>query len=469
MKNRIILLLACLWLPLASVFAQLTIKLTALPINTPANATIYIAGTMNNWDPGSPSYALTHNTDGTYQITLNVGAGTQEFKFTRGSWPTVEGNANGSYLPNRSLQYGGGNQMVQLQIQSWEDLGTGGSGTAAPNVSVISNDFYIPQLNRYRRVWIYLPPNYVTSGKRYPVLYMHDGQNVFDATTSFSGEWEVDESLNELFGQGDGGAIVVAIDNGAANRINEYSPWVHPTYGGGQGDQYVNFIVETLKPYIDDHYRTLPDRLHTGIMGSSMGGLISMYAAIEHQDVFGKAGIFSPAFWFSSQCYAHVSSKGKQADMRIYLLAGQPEDNGSVVNDLYAMYNTLLNAGFGVNELNIVTHSDGQHSEWYWAREFPAAYQWLFANDGAVSTKPRSTPAKIDLSPNPTDSIVYVKSDRNLRKPYYQVLSTKGETLINRTSLKNKTINLASLSSGMYIVLVYDGDQVVTSQKVVVK
>src|SRR3712207_4115220 len=128
--------------------------------------------------------------------------------------------------------------------------------------------FAMPQLGRTRRVWIYLPPDYATSSKRYPVLYMHDGQNVFDAATSYAGEWGVDEALDSLHAAGDHGAIVVAVDNGHQQRMNEYSPWKHPQAGGGEGDGYVDFLALTLKPYVDARYRTRPDAASTGIMGS---------------------------------------------------------------------------------------------------------------------------------------------------------------------------------------------------------
>lgn len=468
-SHRLISLLALLWFPIAAALAQLTIKITDVPDNTPAAASIYIAGTINNWDPGNANYILTNNNDGTYQITLNIPAGTIEFKFTRGSWATVEGNANGTFLPNRTLTYNGGQQLAQLTIQSWEDLGTGGGGTTEDNVSVLSYDFYMPQLDRYRRVWLYLPPDYDNSGKRYPVLYMHDGQNVFDATTSFAGEWEVDESLNELFGNGDDGVIVVAIDNGGANRINEYSPWVNPQYGGGQGDEYTEFIVETLKPYIDEHYRTLSDRNNTGIMGSSLGALISMYAAIEYQEVFGKAGIFSPAFWFAPQCYTQVTTTGKEQDMKFYLLAGQLEGNGSVVTDLNNMRTTLLNAGFLNNEIYYVTHSDGQHSEWYWAREFPDAYEWLYADAVAVGTIDPNKPLSITLSPNPADSILQVNSSRPLVSPKVAIYAANGRLVLPPTPFAGTSFGIDFLSPGAYIFEIQEKGKVVATQKVVVR
>ncbi len=230
---------------------------------------------------------------------MPASTGTIQYKFTRGGWSKVEGDANGNPRPNRAFTYGNG-QTVNIEILSWEDLdGSSGTSTAAPNVQILSTSFAMPQLNRTRRIWLYLPPDYQTGNRRYPVIYMHDGQNLFDNTTSFSGEWGIDETLNQLFPT-DSGAIVVGIDNGGSDRTNEYSPWMNPQYGGGQGDLYARFIVETLKPYIDQNFRTKPEREFTATIGSSMGGLISYYLGLKHQQVFSKIGIFSPSFWFSS-------------------------------------------------------------------------------------------------------------------------------------------------------------------------
>ncbi len=449
-----------------SLHAQLTIQLSSIPANTPAGDNIYIAGNLNGWDAEHPSYVLTENNEGVLQIILAVDAGQLEFKFTRGGWETVEGTAAGGFIPNRTYQYDGSEQTIQLQIEGWEDIGGGGNGgsTAASNVS--SFDFFIPQLNRNRRIWLYLPPDYETSNANYPVLYMQDGQNVFDVSTSFSGEWEVDESLNSLFDNGDDGIIVVAIDNGGANRINEYSPWVNPSYGGGEGDEYIDFIVETLKPYIDENYRTLSDRTNTGIMGSSLGGLISMYAAIEHQDVFSRAGIFSPSFWFTDECYAQVSNTGKEADMRIYLLAGEQE-SASMVPDLYAMYNTLLNAGFSQDELFITTHPDGQHSEWYWRREFPDAYEWLFADNVTSTTPPDFT--TFQLSPNPTSNELYIEGLEEFTNPRIQIYAVDGQLILPSTFFQGGRINTSFLKEGTYIINIYAEENILLSKKLIIQ
>lgn len=363
-------------------FAQLSIIIDEIPDNTPDDGEIFIAGSFQEWNPGSTDYQLNLNSEGFYEISINAEAGLLEFKFTRGSWETVEGNESGGFLPNRTYQYNGGTETIHLEILSWEDLGgtNTGNGTAAANVSVLDEDFFIPQLNRERRIWIYLPPDYETSNKEYPVLYMHDGQNLFDANTSFAGEWEIDESLNQLFEEGDYGCIVVGIDNGGANRLDEYSPWVNPDYGGGQGDEYINFIVYNLKPHIDQNYRTKIGPQFTGIMGSSMGGLISLYAGTEFPEVFGRIGSFSPAYWFADEIYNQASMAFHPDPIKIYSIAGELEGEG-VLEDLMNMDDALINSGIQANELNTIFHSDGQHSEWYWRREFAEAYKWLFQEE----------------------------------------------------------------------------------------
>ena len=457
MKRLILLVCCAIWAIYLQ--AQLTIQIASLPANTPAGSQIYIAGNFNNWNPGNNAHKLTQNNLGTYSITLNIPAMALEFKFTRGSWPTVEGTANGGFIPNRTFNYTGGQQTLTLQIAGWENLSGGSNSTASPNVSILSQSFFIPQLNRNRRIWVYLPPDYANSQKYYPVLYMQDGQNLFDQSTSFSGEWQVDETLNNLFQQGDDGIIVIGIDNGGANRINEYSPWVNPQYGGGQGDEYLEFIVNTLKPHVDSLFRTRPQREFTGIMGSSLGGLISHFGGIQYQNVFGKVGIFSPSYWFSNQAFAHTASTGRQSPMRIFLLAGQLEGNGSVVTQLNAMYDTLRQAGFSVSELQKVTHSDGQHSEWYWRREFSAAYQWLFADVSTTSLAglPKSPPIRI--FPNPAQNVVQVNGLEAFPQISFQIYDMQGRIAAPMSMLNGNQIEVSKLVKGKYLVQFFAGSR----------
>lgn len=447
--------------------AQLTLKVNNIPENTPSDANIHVAGTFNGWDPGDEDFILMENQDGTYEITFNPEAGELKYKFTRGDWERVEGNEIGLFRPDRILDYDGTPTTVEHEILSWEDLGGGNPGdtTLEENVIIYDTDFFIPQLNRNRRIWVYLPPDYDTSEKYYPVLYMHDGQNLFDVNTSFAGEWEIDESLNALFEEGDEGIIVVGIDNGGIHRSDEYIPWPTGQFGG-EGEQYLDFIVETLKPHIDSVFRTRPERDYTGIMGSSFGGVISMYGIIEHQEVFSKAGVFSPSFWVSDLAYSHVANTGKEDDVRIYLLAGEQE-SANLIEEVNAMYDTLLAAGFSENELFLITHPDGQHSEWYWAREFPDAYEWLFAEATTTSTDDPFSNVTIQLIPNPTHDHLNIESAQLADQYHYEIYQMDGKLV--QKGKASTSISLSSIPKGLYLVNLIVDDEVVLSQRVVVK
>jgi metallo-beta-lactamase class B len=240
-------------------------------------------------------------------------------------------------------------------------------------------------LDQTRRVWLYLPPDYESSGRAYPVLYMHDGQNLFDDATSYAGEWGVDETLDSLHAAGDPGIIVVGIDNGGETRADEYSPWRNERLNsGGKGDLYVQFLTETLKPHIDSLYRTQPGPSTTGVMGSSMGGLISLHAMAQARDVFGAAGVFSPAFWFAPEIFDIAEAMEPDSFTRIYMMTGAQESaNGErdsvYVEDHERMAATLTHAGFKRGKhLRALVREDGRHAEWFWRREFAAAYAWMF-------------------------------------------------------------------------------------------
>jgi alpha-glucosidase len=369
-------------------FAQITIKITSFPSNTPADATIYFASSINSWSPNNSNYILQSDGLGNKQIVIPQGTGTVSFKFTRGSWATVEKDANGNEIADRTFTFTSQPQTINLSVLSWADLnGSTGTSTAAANVQIMDASFFMPQLNKSRRIWLYLPPDYNTTNKHYPVLYMQDGQNLFDATTSFSGEWQVDETLNNLFTQGDYGAIVVGIDNGGTERLNEYSPWINPSYGGGDGDDYMAFIANTLKPYIDVNYRTKPEPEFNALMGSSMGALISTYGAVEYPNVFKKVGSFSAAYWFAlSDLNAYINaSNNSLADQRMYFVAGQNEYS-TIMTDINGVKNNLQLKGLTASNTLTKYDSYGTHSESYWRGEFAAAYQWLFSNENLATT-----------------------------------------------------------------------------------
>src|SRR5690606_34357272 len=180
-----------------------------------------------------------------------------------------------------------------------EGAGTELGGNAVGNVRRLAA-VRSPELGNERDVFVYLPPSYATSGRHYPVLYMQDGQNLFDDDLSFAGAWHVDETMEALAAEGIE-AIVVGVSNIAEARLDEYSPFVDPRQGGGRGDEYLAFLTATLKPLIDAQFRTRREAEWTAIAGSSMGGLISLYALLHRPDVFGAAAAMSPSLWFASE------------------------------------------------------------------------------------------------------------------------------------------------------------------------
>jgi predicted alpha/beta superfamily hydrolase len=354
---------------------KVRLVITGLPAYHPASAEIFVAGSFNGWNPGDARYQVTQ-LQGKPGIILELPKGMYEFKFTRGNWATAESGEKGVPFPNRRLQLES-DTTISIDISHWADHfpSEPRKSTASRNVRVIDTAFIIPQLNRSRRVWIYLPEDYASSKKKYPVLYMHDGQNVFDAATSAYGEWGVDEALDSL-GPSLGGVIVVAVDNSPTKRMNEYAPYDMEKFGKGEGDAYVDFLAKTLKPFIDRHYRTEKKKEHTFIAGSSMGGLISYYAILKYPKVFGGAGVFSPAFWINPAIKAPDPEKTKKVKGRIYFYAGQQESE-TMVSDMLAVFDHMLRHSKA--RMETVVRAEGRHNEPTWRAEFPAFIKWIMS------------------------------------------------------------------------------------------
>jgi predicted alpha/beta superfamily hydrolase len=254
------------------------------------------------------------------------------------------------------------------------------TSTVTDNVQVLPYQFVMTELDRQRTIRMYLPPSYNQSEKEYPVVYMHDGQNLFDDMTAFSEEWGVDESLNQLAEKQGLELIVVGIDNDPDFRMNELSPWENKRFGAAQGEQYMDFIVEVVKPYIDTNFRTKADRLHTAIMGSSMGGLISHYGVHAYPEVFSKAGIFSPSYWYSQDVFSFTRFKKAQPDTRLYVMYGDDEGDGMIA-DTDRMQRQLRQQGHPRQNTLFKRVPNGEHNEQLWRTEFTEAIQWLFQQE----------------------------------------------------------------------------------------
>jgi len=307
--KKITLFFAVLFLPF-ELFSQirLTFRLNGVPKSKDSLPTFFVAGSFNNWNPGDSSYSF-KRIAGQFELIKNIPAGNYEYKITRGNWEKAESDAEGNPKANRSLKLFK-DTIVYISVLNWADEFEKEpiKHTASKNVKLLDSAFFIPQLNKKRRVWIYLPPSYSTSKKSYPVIYMHDGQNLFDAATSGFGEWKIDEFLDSVALKGGKEFIVVGVDHGGTERLTEYNPY-DSEYGSGKGKRYVAFLAETLKPFVDKNYRTKSDFKYTTVAGSSMSGLISMYAVTEYPKVFGNAGVFSPAFWIAKKLIDDLKSR----------------------------------------------------------------------------------------------------------------------------------------------------------------
>jgi len=236
-----------------------------------------------------------------------------------------------------------------------------------------------PQLGNQRDILVYLPPSYEQDDRAYPVLYMHDGQNLFDDATSFSCEWGVDETM-EAASQGGIEAIVVGIPNMETKRTDEYSPFVDEENGGGQGAAYVAFFLDTLKPLIDQTFRTCTGREHTGILGSSMGGLISLYAFFEEHQTFGFAGVMSPALWFGRERLSALVERAPLPTGRLHLDVGTAEGE-STLADTRAVWSALQEKTVPDHtHLSYLEDAGAGHDEAAWGRRLGGVLEFLLTN-----------------------------------------------------------------------------------------
>ncbi|QDW20529.1 alpha/beta hydrolase [Flavobacterium sp. KBS0721] len=242
--------------------------------------------------------------------------------------------------------------------------------SASKNVSTFTIE--APQLKTTKKIWIYLPEDYSATAKKYSVIYIHDAQNLFDFKTAYSGEWNVDEKLDSLKAP----VIVVGIEHGNDKRIDELTPFKNEKYGGGNADNYLDFIVKTLKPYIDKNYRTKPKAKNTIIMGSSLGGLVSYYAILKYPETFGKAGVFSPSFWFSNDIYT-LTEKAPKIKTKIYFLCGDKESD-DMVKDMTKMERLLdTKRCYCLHLTKSKIVKGGEHNEKLWRDGFVKAVLWL--------------------------------------------------------------------------------------------
>ena len=258
--------------------------------------------------------------------------------------------------------------------------------TLTGDIRVLAH-FHSRYLKTDRDVLVYLPPGYEQEPHRhYPVLYLQDGQNLFDGATSFipGQEWRVDETAESLIHQGQiEPLIVVAIYNAGKERINEYTPTKDAGIRqGGKARLYGKMLVEELKPLVDSHYRTKPDAASTGVGGSSLGGLLSLYLGLTYPKVFGNLAILSPSIWWNKRdIVQRFQELHHKLPLRIWLDTGTNEGGhpDMIIADARNLAHTLETKGWQLGHDLAYTEAQGApHSESAWATRMPDVLRFLY-------------------------------------------------------------------------------------------
>ena len=238
-----------------------------------------------------------------------------------------------------------------------------------------SFELWAPQLRNHRLIDVYLPASYGWGRRRYPAVYMHDGQNLSDPSIAFAGNtWNLDDGLAWL-AERDIEPIVIGVHN-TPHRLAEYSPFPDAKHGGGDGDRYARFLIDTLKPRIDASFRTRKDRASTVIAGSSMGGLISLYNFFRRPSPFGCAAVISPSIWFGGKEILRFVERARTTRGRLYLDVGTAEGAGTLHNTR-ALSRLLRRKGYRKDNLWYLEAEGAKHTESDWAWRLPQALEFL--------------------------------------------------------------------------------------------
>lgn len=342
---------------------------------------VYLSGNFNNWATQDFRFKMQKIKEGVYEFTF---PNTPEFegeliyKFTKGDWSEVEIDHQGNRTPNRHWKDDRSTKVEK--VAKWRKNWLPYRPSQLPQIHLISEEFEIPQLNKTRKIWALLPHDYDTSTDHYPVLYLQDAQNLFNENAEF-GNWQIDKKLAVMSDYGIGKVIIIAVEHGEKERLLEYNVG-KTVLGKGQGKEYIRFITDTLKPFVDRTYRTKPEREFTGIGGSSMGGLVSIFSGLMYPEVFGKLMIFSPSLWVIPKIKLGFLDIFEPMDTRIYLYAGGDESE-TMVDHVTKFRKRLLKRESlqGKMKVRLSINEHGKHNESYWSDEFPKAIEWLFFSD----------------------------------------------------------------------------------------
>jgi len=354
---------------------QLTILLTT---NQDDERPVFISGNFNNWLTQDKQFQMIKVGKGLYHYIFSTDFIYPEellYKFTRGDWSEVEIDKYGNRTENRSCKQHQG--IRKEHVAKWRHNWLPFKKNFLPQVHLVSEEFEIPQLNKTRKVWALLPHDYDTTTERYPVMYLQDAQNLFNEKAQY-GNWEIDKKLAVMAEYKIGKIIVIAVEHADNERILEFNVG-NTVLGAGQGKKYIRFLTDTLKPFVDANFRTKTEREFTGIGGSSMGGLVSIFSGIMYPEVFGKLMIFSPSLWVVPKIKLSFLDMDESEETRIYLYAGGDE-SATMIDHVKNFKKRLLKKDSLKDKMmvRLSINEQGKHNERYWSDEFPKAIEWLF-------------------------------------------------------------------------------------------
>lgn len=350
------------------------------PASTPTGSVLWLSGNhagLGQWS--GAGVRLVRDGDGRHHATLDLPMGAAlEFKVTRGGWDTVEKTATGAEIPNRTWRVTGPRDTVRIEVAAWRDAFERPGKRESTIVGDVRTHAAFPSQHvPARDVLVWLPPGYdKDTRQRYPVVVFHDGQNVFDGATSFlpGQEWRADETTDRLIRERRlAPCILVAIANTSARR-EEYTLEPDPRYGGGGSERYMRFVVEELLPFVDRTYRTRTTAVDRTVIGSSLGGLVSLDLALRHPETFGRAGVLSPAVWWADRAVVRrVVGTGKHP-VRIWLDIGTAESTPTAegrrewMEGAQGLRDALLAAGWqDGTDLHYEEVEGAAHNERAWA------------------------------------------------------------------------------------------------------
>jgi enterochelin esterase-like enzyme len=379
----------------------------AVPESTPKDQVLYLSGSvpaLGNWD--AAGVPMTRRDDGKHAATVPglLNGLDYEFKVTRGTWGTVEADSSGKEIANHTFT-AARDAKVTSQVASWMDGGKAVPGrvTMTGNIVVHKNAFKSAVLGNQRTLVVYLPPGYKENpNSRTPVLYLQDGQNLFDEATSYQGiEWGVDEAAQRLIAAKQiEPLIIVGVHNAGEFRTAEFTP----PLGGAAGDKakadaYAQMLVEEVKPFIDQRYRTQADRGHTYVGGGSLGGLVSLYAAKAHHDVFGGVVALSPWLRVGDKPIvrelvgdgAWLKNTFLFVDMGTDAGHNYPGSPGNAIEDAHALVAALERAGLTQPKQFVYREIEGgKHNEASWNATIEQVLLAVYGKP-ATTTKPVET------------------------------------------------------------------------------